>query len=311
MNRQFSTPRLVVTADDFGLSPGVDHGILEAFRRGIVRSTALLVNFPDVGDSVSRLRQEPGLEVGIHLNLTAGPPVLPPKRVPSLVGTDGTFHSFATFFARVALSQIDWGEVAQEWRAQFERGIDQGCHFTFITSHQHVHMLSQGTRICAKLGHEFGVGTVRLTNFRLGEMLRPLRPKALALIPFVPAARAILQRTGVFCNTSTLEIPPGNPDSALRRVCGTLERLDAGVHELICHPAYEDGVLEARDTYVAGRRDELTLLLDARLLDFVETIGIERTTFRELAIASSFTQDRALGKGQAINRRWNPIFWHS
>src|SRR5208283_422953 len=192
--------------------------------------------------------QESGLEVGIHLNLTAGPPVLPPKRVPSLVGTDGTFHNFATFFARVALSQIDWGEVTLEWRAQFERGIDQGCHFTFITSHQHVHMLWQGTRICAKLGHEFGVGTVRLTDFRLREMLRPLRPKALALTPFVPTARKILQRTGVFCTTSTLEIPPGNPGSALQQVCGTLARLDGGVHELICHPAYEDSVLEARDT---------------------------------------------------------------
>ena len=309
MNRQFSTPRLVVTADDFGLSPGVDDGILEAFRHGIVRSTALLVNFPDVTDSVSRLRQEPGLEVGIHLNLTAGPPVLPPERVPSLVGSDGTFHNFATFFARVALSQIDWGEVTLEWRAQIESGIERGCHFTFITSHQHVHMLSRATRICAKLGHEFGIGAVRLTNFRLGEMLRPLRPKALALTPFVPTARAILQRTGVFCNTATLEIPTGNPESALRQFCGTLEKLDAGVHELICHPAYEDGVLEARDTYVAGRRDELTLLLDARLPDVVETIGIEQTTFRELP--SSFTQDRALGQGQATTRRWNPIFWHS
>ena len=301
--------RLVVTADDFGLSPGVDHGILEGFRRGIVRSTALLVSFPDVADSVERLRQEPGLEVGIHLNLTAGPPVLPPKRVPSLVGTDGTFHNFATFFARVALSQINWGEVALEWRAQFERGIDQGCDFTFITSHQHVHMLSQGAQICAKLGQEFGVGAVRLTNFRLGEMLRPVRPKALALTPFVPAARAILQRTGLFCNTSTLEIPSGNPDSALRQVCGTLGRLDAGVHELICHPAYEDSLLEARDTYVAGRRRELTILLDAKLPEFLETAGIERTTFRELP--GSVTPDRALADAKGTNKRWNPIVWHS
>src|SRR5208283_933011 len=194
--------------------------------------------------------QESGLEVGIHLNLTAGPPVLPPKRVPSLVGTDGTFHNFATFFTRVALSQIDWGEVTLEWRAQFERGLNQGCRFTFITSHQHVHMLPEGTRICAKLALEFGVGAVRLSNFRLSEVLWPLRPKALALAPFVPSARGVFQRSGVFCNTSTLEIPLGNPDPALQQVCTTLERLDAGVHELICHPAYEDSVLEARDTYV-------------------------------------------------------------
>jgi chitin disaccharide deacetylase len=281
-------PRLVVTTDDFGLSPGVDYGILETFRLGIVRSTALLVNFPDVNDSVARLHQEPGLEVGIHLNLTAGPPVLPPKRVPSLVGIDGTFHNFATFFARAAFSQIDWGEVTLEWRAQFERGINKGCRFTFITSHQHVHMLPEGTQICAKLAHEFGVGVVRLSNFRLSGVLWPLRPKALALAPFVPSAREVFQRMGVFCNTSTLEIPPGSPDSALRQVCRTLERLHAGVHELICHPAYEDSVLAARDTYVAGRRNELTVLGHPKLRACLETAGIEQTTFRE--VSASFTQ---------------------
>jgi chitin disaccharide deacetylase len=310
MNRQFSTPRLVVTADDFGLSPGVDHGILETFRRGVVRSTALLVNFPDVGDSAFRLRQEPGLEVGIHLNLTAGPPVLPPKRVRSLVGTDGTFHNFATFFARIAVSQIDWSEVTLEWRAQFERGIDQGCHFTFITSHQHVHMLPEGAQICAKLAQEFGVGTVRLANFRLPEMLWSLRPKAFALAPFVPMARGVFQRSGVFCNASTLEIPAGNTDSALQQVCRTLERLDAGVHELICHPAYEDPVLEARDTYVAGRHNELTVLDHAKLRAFLETAGIEQTTFRELS-ATITQKDKAFDQGRGANEPWKPVIWHS
>jgi predicted glycoside hydrolase/deacetylase ChbG (UPF0249 family) len=285
--RRCRTSRLVVTADDFGLSPGVDHGILDAYRLGIVRSTALLVNFSDVSDSVARLRQEPRLEVGIHLNLTAGPPVLPPERVPSLVGIDGQFHNFTTFFARVALSKIDWNEVTLEWRAQFQRGIDLGCRFIFITSHQHVHMLPEGARICAKLAHEFRVAAVRLANFQISEMLWPLRPKALALAAFVPTARGIFERSGVFFNTSTLEISPGNPDSALRQVSGTLERLDAGVHELVCHPAYEDSVLESRDTYVAGRRNELTVLAHGKLRAFLGSSGIEQTTFHEVSASGS------------------------
>jgi predicted glycoside hydrolase/deacetylase ChbG (UPF0249 family) len=309
MIQQHRTPRLVVTADDFGLSPGVDQGILETFRHGIVRSTALLVNFPDVSDSVARLRQEPGLEVGIHLNLTAGPPVLPSERVPSLVGSDGTFHNFATFFARVALSQIDWGEVTLEWRAQFERGIHLGCRFTFITSHQHVHMLPQGIQICAQLAHEFGGGAVRLSNFRLSEMIWPLRPKALALAPLVPTAREVLKRSAVFCNRSTLEIPPGNPDLALRRVCRTLERLDAGVHELICHPAYEDSMLEARDTYVAGRHNELAVLEHANLRQFLEIASIEQTTFRDLS-ASLTQKDEVFDQGRGVHEPWNPVLWH-
>jgi chitin disaccharide deacetylase len=273
---------VIVTADDFGLSPGVDRGILDAFRRGIVTSTALLVNFPDFSESLLRLREEPRLEVGIHLNLTAGPPVLSPKRVRTLVGKDGSFQNFSQFFARVAVSQIDWSEVASEWRAQFERGIDRGCRFTFITSHQHVHMLPEGARICVKLAHEFGVRSVRLTNFRLREMLWPLRPKGMALAPFVPMVRGILQNSGLHCNASTLEIPPGNSDTALRRVCGTLQRLNAGVHELVCHPGYEDAQLAERDPYVAGRETELAVLEDARLRASLESAGVKQATFEEM-----------------------------
>jgi len=266
-----------------------------------VTSTALLVNFPDFSESLSRLREEPGLEVGIHLNLTAGPSVLPRKRVRTLVGRDGSFQSFSQFFARVAISQIDWSEVIAEWRAQFERGIEHGCRFTFITSHQHVHMLPEGARICAKLAHEFGVRSVRLTNFRLREMLWPLRPKGVALAPFVPTVRDILQSSGLHCNASTLEIPPGNPDSGLRGVCGMVQRLDAGVHELVCHPAYEDAQLAERDPYVAGRQNELTVLEDPRLRAYLESAGVKRATFEEMP-GPVKRKDKAFGQVAALHK---------
>jgi predicted glycoside hydrolase/deacetylase ChbG (UPF0249 family) len=288
--RKHASPKLVVTADDFGLSPAVDRGILEAFRRGIVRSTALLVNFPDVRDSIARLRQEPGLEVGIHLNLTAGPPVLPPERVPTLVRADGNFHSFTAFFARVALSQIDWREVALEWEAQFERGIELGCAFTFITSHQHVHMLPQAAHICTKLAHEFEVRAVRLSNFRVSEMLWPLRLKGLALSTFAATAADVLKRTNVFSNASILEIPPGAPDRTVQQLCRIIKRLDSGVHELVCHPGYVDALLQARDPYVDARPTELQVLTHEKLPAFLRTAGIEHTTFRELAGYSGRTE---------------------
>lgn len=280
-NRQFIPRQLIVTADDFGLSPGADRGIIEAYRRGIVRSTALLVNFPEVAESVDRLCQEPCLEVGIHLNLTAGPPVLPPERVPSLVGNDGNFHSFTRFFTRVALSQISWREVREEWRAQFERGIRLGCRFTFITSHQHVHMLAQAAEIAAELTHEFEVGGVRLTNYRLSQMVWPSRLKGLALSPFVSPARRILEQRGVFHNESTIDVPAGSPDSSLHQLCRTIERLDTGVHELICHPAEVDSLLKTRDSYRAGRLNELLTLTHPRILEFFETGAIGWTTFNE------------------------------
>jgi chitin disaccharide deacetylase len=310
IQRCSTSPRLVVTADDFGLSPGVDQGILESFRRGIVSSTALLVNFPEMADSVARLRQEPELEVGIHFNLTAGLPVLPPERVPSLVGANGAFHDFRTFFVRVALSRIDWGEVTLEWQAQFERGLDLGCRFAFLTSHQHVHMVPEAAQICTKLAHKFGVGAVRLSNFWLSEMLSPLRLKALALAPFVGTVRKILKDGAVFCSGSILEIPPGNPHWALRQVCRMIKRLDGGVHELVCHPGYVDSLLEARDPYVAGRPTELAVLVGAELRAFLETAGIERTTFRELA-GYVRRNDGAHTQSRSTEESWHPAIWPS
>jgi chitin disaccharide deacetylase len=264
------------------------------------------VNFPDVHDSVARLRQKPGLEVGIHLNLTAGPPVLPPARVPSLVRADGTFHSFTTFFARVALSQIDWSEVALEWEAQFERGIELGCAFTFITSHQHVHMLPRAAQICARLAHEFEVRAVRLSNFRVSEMLWPLRLKGLALSTFAASAADILKRSNVFTNASILEIPPGTPDRTVQQLCGIIKRLDSGVHELVCHPGYVDSLLKARDPYVAERPSELSVLTDPNLSGFLQTARIEHTTFRELAGYTNRTE-KAYSHRRTLEESLHPV----
>jgi predicted glycoside hydrolase/deacetylase ChbG (UPF0249 family) len=278
--RTASPTRVVITADDFGLSPQVDTGILEAFRRGVVRSTALLVNFPDVRESVVRLRDAPGLEVGIHLNLTAGPPVLKSQNVRSLVRADGNFHDFTTFFGRVSLGRINWDEVFSEWDAQINLGISLGCQFTFLTSHQHVHMVPAAAQVIARLARKFGVGAVRLSAFRLRDMLRPLRLKALALAPVVPSVRRIFRHEGVFCNDSIFEIPPGNPDAALLQLCGIIKRIGDGVHELVCHPGYVDPLLAARDSYVAARPIELAVLTDPGLPIFLQSVGAEVISFQ-------------------------------
>ena len=81
--------RVIVTADDYGLSRGVDDGILRSFHEGVVRSTTVLVNFPDAVESVARLPQA-GLELGIHLNLTAGPPCCRPGSCPAWSGAAGS-----------------------------------------------------------------------------------------------------------------------------------------------------------------------------------------------------------------------------
>src|SRR3972149_1037605 len=108
---------LIVNADDFNLTEGVSRGILEAHRHGLVTSTTVMVNLPCLTQSRDLARDAPGLGLGLHLNLTFGPPALPPGRVPSLVDGDGRFIR-----DRVRVGAAgDLSEIRAEWAAQAER----------------------------------------------------------------------------------------------------------------------------------------------------------------------------------------------
>src|SRR3989442_12181882 len=83
--------RLIVNADDFGRSAGVDRGILRAHREGIVTSTTFMANAPRADEAAALARATPTLDVGVHLVLTHDRPLTDPVRIPSLVRADGSF----------------------------------------------------------------------------------------------------------------------------------------------------------------------------------------------------------------------------
>lgn len=277
---------LIVTADDFGLSEKVNEGILEAFHRGVVRNTTLMVNFPDLDGSVACLKQAKGLDVGVHLNLTSGSPVIGSDRARSLVDRQGRFLGLVPFFKRVAVGRIRWAEVEQEWSAQIELGNKMGFRFSSITSHQHVHMLPRLARIAAELAQQYDIPVVRLSRYHWASRVRPLRPKSWILAAFAGAVRGIIDQHRKLCNDFALDIPPLAAGPSLARLSNTLRRLPDGLYELVCHPGYVDRTLESRDHYTIERLIELDVLTAAPLRDLLADNGIELTTFRRLASAT-------------------------
>ena len=117
---------LVVTADDLGLSPGVNRGILEAHRAGVVRSTSLLVTFPASEEGAALALAERDLEVGMHFDLVGGRPVSDPAAVRSLTDADGRFYTLAELTKRLFTARVRASEVATELRAQVERARSWG-----------------------------------------------------------------------------------------------------------------------------------------------------------------------------------------
>ena len=116
---------IVVTADDLGLSPGVTRGILEAHKRGVVRSASLMVTFASSPEAAALSRLEPDLEVGLHLDLVGGEPVSDPARVASLCDKEGRFWRLPEFTRRLFTGRIRASDLATE---VLHRTVTNRCH---------------------------------------------------------------------------------------------------------------------------------------------------------------------------------------
>jgi chitin disaccharide deacetylase len=157
---------LVVTADDFGLCEEIDEAICLLHDRGVVRRTSLLVNLPRFERSIEALRARPALEVAMHLNVTDGPPVLPPREVPTLVDSQGCFPGGRHYgiIAGIVTGRVNDAEIHHEWHAQIEKARNAGVQLRELNAHGHLHLLPQLHRVVRDLRREFNIPQVRLVH---------------------------------------------------------------------------------------------------------------------------------------------------
>ena len=246
---------VIVTADDLGLSPGVTRGVLEAHRNGVVRSSSLLVTFPDSEEAAALARLEKGLEIGLHIDLVGGRPVLDPAAVASLVDGEGRFHRLPDLTARLLTGRIRSSEVAAEVRAQAERARAWGVEPRAWDSHRHTHLIPPITRVVARLAREGGVRYVRRAT--PPTTAAALKAQLLGVASLL--GRALLR--GIPGNDWLVDLSalPRRPDAA----SVALYAAYPGVGEIIAHPGYPDDALRATgDGLVLQRYDDLQVLTD-------------------------------------------------
>lgn len=250
------TRRLIVNADDLGLTPGVNRGILEAHQRGILTSTTAMVNMPAAEAGIQRLQREaPQVGIGLHINLTTGPSVLPAAQVPSLVQADGTFYyNSANPLERASQMQAD--EIAAEIRAQFERFVQlAGRKPDHLDSHHHA-------------AYHIPAAFETLLDLARAHHL-PIR-RAVDWLNEVSSGGPQVRWTDYF-ETSFYDSGVTVEDLA-----DILRYLPDGTTELMCHPGYNDGI---RQGYAAQRETELASLTDPSIRALVEAEGIQLVTF--------------------------------
>ncbi|MGI8499021.1 MAG: ChbG/HpnK family deacetylase, partial [Gemmatimonadaceae bacterium] len=129
--------RLIVNADDFGFSPGINRGIIEAHRAGTLPSASLMATGIAFEDAVSLLADTPTLDVGLHFDLTMGPPLTGARTLTD--PATGRCHRLPALLGLVAVGRIDRGEVIAEWRAQYDRLCAAGVRPSHLDGHHHAH----------------------------------------------------------------------------------------------------------------------------------------------------------------------------
>jgi len=291
--------KLIVTADDFGLTEKVNQGIVESHCRGIVTSTSLMANGGAFEDAVARVRQAPRLGIGAHLNLTQGPTVTRATLVRSLVQRNGEMSIGPIGLGKkIATGKVRLDEVELELRAQIEKILGAGIKLTHLDGHKHIQLLPGVFDIVLKLAGEYGIKGIRcaVEPSNALAVLKHARRNGKsgikqyglgrALSFFALRSRGKAKRAGLLTPRYFLGIAQtGFLDiSELSRI---LNNLPEGLSELMSHPGYVDEALARTPTRLLGQRQrELEALTDPTVKDLIARNDIQLISYRELSEAS-------------------------
>lgn len=244
--------RLIINADDFGLTDRVCAGIVESILAGAVSSTSAMVCVPEAIENLRRWSPKLGGRVGAHLQLTGGIPCAEPLRLPSLLNADGQFPR-----SWRELGKLNPDEVRREWHAQMELLLSLGIKPTHIDTHHHVHRFPVVFEVYCEIAESYRIPARTL----LPQMTTRLRSRGLHCAEFC--------ETSWYGGQLTLE----RLIECIRRgfaICG-----EQATMELMCHPGFSDAELEKKSNYAAEREEELRILCSTELMDNLRELQIE------------------------------------
>ena len=271
--------RIIVNADDFGLSPNINRGIIEAVQAGVVKSASMLANGEAVDDALERAGKRPELGIGLHLSVVFGKPISPSEKIPSLIFAKGEFaRGYGQFLRRYLTGGVKLAEVEYEWEQQREK-LDS-LEIDHLDSHQHLHLLPGLFKLAVRLAEKWGIPYVRIPweNIRIGIKGNAELPKKV-LNMFSCGKRTRLRENNLHTTDnffgSSFSGALTNP--VWRRL---MPSIPAGLTEIMCHPGREDADFRSRHGWTSRWEEELEALLDPDLKETADRLGIVFTNFK-------------------------------
>jgi len=269
--------RLIVNADDFGLSSAVNEAVARAHREGILTSASLMLNEPGLDQAVQLARENPRLGVGLHLTLLLGHATLPPARIPGLVNARGEFSRHPVgagldyFFQRRLRPQL-----RAEIHAQFERFHATGLPLDHVNGHLHLHLHPAVFSILMEDSAQLGLRRLRLTRDCLSRSRKMsgghwfYRVSHAAIYAWLSRrAREPLRQRGIQHALFTFGLlQNARVDEAY--VLRLLPELPAGDSELYSHPSLDNF------------KHEFDALTSPRVRELVKRLGVELIRYQDL-----------------------------
>jgi chitin disaccharide deacetylase len=283
--------RLIINADDFGLTSGVNRGILESHRNGVVTSTTLMARGARFDEAAALATQAPKLSVGCHVVLVDGSPVLSAVQVSSLVATDPDpaprfRESLISFACRAAAGRLDQEQIENEVTAQIKKLQAAGIAVSHLDSHKHTHMFPVVLRGMIAAAGNCGVKAIRnpfepLLFAKVGGWKRQFQLRALQ--SYRASFRSGLAKAGMVTPDGCIGIA-ATGGLTLAVFQELIEKLPEGTWEFVSHPGYNDAELATVKTRLRDSREkELTILTSDAAKESLRRARIQLISYRDLA----------------------------
>ena len=283
--------RLIINADDFGLTQGVNQAILEAHDHGVVTSATMMANSSALQHALQIAQLTPSLAVGCHVVLIDGTPVLPPQDIPDLVEPHtGRFHSsMGAFVTRALRNRISPDQIEAEATAQIRKLQSSGVSVSHLDTHKHTHIFPQILDPLLRAAGACGVPAIRNPFEPLSALLLATGPRIYKRWLQIKLLRVFrrhflrsVNRRGVVTTAGTAGIAVTGFLNQ-RLFTETVNALPEGSWELVCHPGYADPDLRQASTrLLESRQRELEILTSSITREVVEARGIRLISYRDI-----------------------------
>lgn len=247
--------KVIINADDFGLTMGCSLGIIKALKEGLVTSTTIMMNMPKTKDSIQLAKENMINAMGVHLNLTAGRPLSPTNEIPSLLDKQGRFNKTNIYPSKT----LNLNEVERELERQINAFLDNKLELTHLDSHHHVHMNKGIKDVCIDLARKYDL---------------PLRLPHIGNIKS-DAEYGIVTPHSLSCDFY-------NEGATMEQFKKIIDGIARGITEIMTHPGIVDDELTRVSSYNHKRGRELEILTDKRLIDWMGEKDIQLISFKDL-----------------------------